>query len=276
MKIITLFEEFLLGYNVRSLTIIFEKSISIYDNINKIKAVLVGKPTVKENIYLDIPKFNQPKSTPDLLVELLHEITLTKDNAVDVDGDLTGGNFKVGDIKYAYSIKNIPNPYKDLGSFYNIQFTPGEDVQSTPQGGKENYIKILSTMYKIIVDFIEKEKPEYVGISSLDNDGGKNYHKVYANLTDNKFNRIPGYFRKDVSLSFDSPQGKGRFIVLKKSQPQEIDLDENVTEYNDVNPSLPKVYIVNKSKTNAKIFGEAKEGHYLYRRSSNIQKNNKL
>jgi hypothetical protein len=27
---------------------------------------------------------------------------------------------------------------------------------------------------------------------------------------------IPGYFRKDSNLTFDSPQGKGRFIVLKK------------------------------------------------------------
>jgi hypothetical protein len=32
---------------------------------------------------------------------------------------------------------------------------------------------------------------------------------------------IPGYFRKDSNLTFDSPQGKGRFIVLKKKELNE-------------------------------------------------------
>jgi len=50
----------------------------------------------------------------------------------------------------------------------------------------------------------------------MDNTPYKNYHMVYANLTDNKFNRIPGYFRKDVNLEFNTPQGKGRFVVLKR------------------------------------------------------------
>jgi hypothetical protein len=80
-------------------------------------------------------------------------------------------------------------------------------------------------MYKIIVDFAEKEKPEYIGISSLDNKGDKNYHRIYANLTDNKFNRIPGYFRKDVSLPFDTPGGKGKFIVLKKIEDKQLKED---------------------------------------------------
>ena len=72
-------------------------------------------------------------------------------------------------------------------------------------------------MYKIILDFSQETKPEYIGIASLDNDGSKNYHTVYANLTNNKSNRIPGYFRKDVSLPFDSPNGSGRMVVLKKT-----------------------------------------------------------
>jgi hypothetical protein len=72
-------------------------------------------------------------------------------------------------------------------------------------------------MYKIILDFTQETKPEYIGIASLDNDGSKNYHPVYANLTDNKFNRIPGYFRKDVSLPFNSPNGSGKMVVLKKT-----------------------------------------------------------
>ena len=165
---------------------------------------------------VDIPKFNQPKTFIDNLRESLHEIVLSKNNAVETYGDLTGGKFQVGDIIYEYSIKNIPNPYNDLGAFYNVQFTPRENITSTPQGRKENYIKILSTMYKIILDFTEEVEPEYIGISSLDNKENKNYHTVYTNLTDNKFNRIPGYFRKDVNLSFDTPQGKGRMVVLKR------------------------------------------------------------
>ena len=166
---------------------------------------------------LDIPKFNYKRTLSERLWYTLNEISLSKENAVGVNGDLTGGNFTVGNIIYEYSIKNISNPYEDLGLFYNIQFTPKEEITSIPQMGKENYIKILSTMYKIIVDFIEKEKPEYVGISSLDNNG-KNYHKVYANLTDNKSNNISGYFRKDVNLEFTTPEGKGRFIVLKRKK----------------------------------------------------------
>jgi hypothetical protein len=172
--------------------------------------------SLNESFYLDIPKFSQPKTLQHYLIENINEISLSKENAVDVNGDLTGGTFTVGDITYEYNIKNIPNPYKNLGLFYNIQFTPRGEVTSIPKGGKENYIKILSTMYKIIVDFIEKEKPEYIGISSLDNSGDKNYHTVYNRLTTNNLNLIPGYFRKDSNLTFDSPQGKGRFIVLKK------------------------------------------------------------
>ncbi len=73
-------------------------------------------------------------------------------------------------------------------------------------------------MRKIIVDFMEQKKPDYVGISSLDNSGSKNYHTVYNRLTSNPANLLPGYFRKDSNLEFDSPQGKGRFIVLKSKQ----------------------------------------------------------
>ena len=177
-----------------------------------------GKFNLNESFYLDIPKFNQPKTIQQYLIESINEINLSKENAADINGDLTGGTFAVDDITYEYSIKNIPNPYKDLGLFYNIQFTPRGEVTSIPKGGKENYIKILSTMRKIIVDFMEQKNPDYVGISSLDNSGSKNYHTVYNRLTSNPANLLPGYFRKDSNLEFDSPQGKGRFIVLKSKQ----------------------------------------------------------
>jgi hypothetical protein len=171
---------------------------------------------VNEIYFLDLEKYNYPKTFVDKLRKSLHEITLSKDNAVEIYGDLTKGKFQVGDITYEYDIKQVSNPYNDGGRFFNIMFHPEENVTSTPQEGKENYIKILSTMYKVILDFTEEAEPEYIGIASLDNDNSKNYHIVYANLTDNKFNRIPGYFRKDVNLKFDTSQGKGRFVVLKR------------------------------------------------------------
>jgi cytidyltransferase-like protein len=172
-----------------------------------------SKP-VNEIYFLDTEKYNRPRTIHENLWHTLNEITLNSDNAVEINGDLTKGKFQVGNIKYTYDIKQVSNPYDDGGRFFNIMFHPEDNITSTPQEGKENYIKILSTMYKVILDFAEEAEPEYIGISSLDNN--KNYHMVYANLTDNKSNRIPGYFRKDVNLEFNTPQGKGRFVVLKR------------------------------------------------------------
>jgi hypothetical protein len=225
---------------------------------------------INENIYtLDIPKFNYEKTLTENLWDTLNEITLSKDNAVKINGNLTGGDFKVGNITYIYAINSIINPYKDGGKFYNISFYPEDNISEKPLGSKENYIKILSTMFKIISDFIEKIKPEYIGIASMDNDGSKNYHKVYANLTDNRFNNLPGYFRKDVSLEFNTFGGKGRFVVLKRKQ----DLKENAlySQHIDVKQKikaltkhmmdkgmnivpLPKVIFKHGDEENAKQF----------------------
>jgi hypothetical protein len=177
--------------------------------------------SIKNNVdelFIDIPKFNYPKTLEENLWHTLNEITLNPNNAVEITGDVFKGMFQAGNKVYTYDIKSMPNPYKeDLGLFYNISFTPKDDITSKPLEGKENYIKILSTMYKIILDFAKEVKPEYIGIASLDNDGSKNYHKVYANLTNNKSNNIPGYFRKDVGLTFKTKDmDSGRIIVLKR------------------------------------------------------------
>jgi cytidyltransferase-like protein len=176
-----------------------------------------SKP-VNEVYFLDVEKFNYPRTIHEDLWHTLNEIILNPNSAVEINGNLTRGKFQVGNIIYEYDIKIIPNPYNDGGNFANISFYPEGDKISTPTGTstKENYIKILSTMYKIILNFAEEAEPDYVGISSMDNTSNKNYHMVYANLTDNKFNRIPGYFRKDVNLPFETPQGKGRMVVLKR------------------------------------------------------------
>jgi len=156
----------------------------------------------------------------------VNEIALNPNNAVEIYGDLFSGEFKVGNIEYIYSIKNIPSPYKDGELFYNIQFDEKNNNESSnePTGNaRENYIKILSTMYKILLDFVEQEKPEYIGISSLDKSG---YRNIYNNLT--KTNKLPGYSRKDAGLDFISKSGeKGKFIVLKKSIIEDrIDCDK--------------------------------------------------
>jgi hypothetical protein len=164
-----------------------------------------------------IDKHNFPQFLHNKINKTLCEITLNIDNAVEINGNLTEGYFTVGKFKYIYSIKNLKNPYDD-GKFYNIYFHPEGQKINEPIGtstGKD-YIKILSTMYKIIIDFVNKEKPEYIGISSMDNDGSKNYHFIYNNLTKN--NNIPGYFKKNSNLDFEIPEGKGHFIVLKKKE----------------------------------------------------------
>lgn len=172
-------------------------------------------------MIVDIPKYNYTPKLSNKIFSQLHElkineITLNPDNAVEMYGDLFGGEFKVGNIEYIYSIKNIPSPYKDGKLFYNIQFDEKNNNESSnePTGNaKENYIKILSTMYKIILDFTKKEKPEYIGISSLDESG---YGNIYNNLT--KTNNLLGYSRKDAGLNFTSKSGeKGKFIVLKRT-----------------------------------------------------------
>jgi phosphopantetheine adenylyltransferase len=182
---------------------------------------------------VDTSKYNYTPKLSNKIFSQLHElkvneIALNPNNAVEIYGDLFSGEFKVGNIEYIYSIKNIPSPYKDKELFYNIQFDEKNSNESSnePTGNaRENYIKILSTMYKILLDFVEQEKPEYIGISSLDKSG---YGNIYNNLT--KTNKIPGYSRKDAGLDFISKSGeKGKFIVLKKYI---IDITEGILKEN--------------------------------------------
>ena len=167
---------------------------------------------------IDTSKYDYTPSLSNKILNQLHElkvneITLNSDSAVEINGDIFEGEFKIGDIEYEYSIDPMDNPY-DSEEFFNISFTERGTRKNIPTGNaKENYIKILSTMYKIILDFIQSQKPEYIGISSLDKSG---YWNIYNNLT--KTNRIPGYSRKEAGLDFTTKSGdKGKFIVLKKN-----------------------------------------------------------
>jgi nicotinamide mononucleotide adenylyltransferase len=164
-------------------------------------------------------KHNYPKLFHHRLHESMSELNLSGDNVGNINGDSLSGEFNIGDMIYVYNIVKIKNPYSDKGLFYNIEFHPKGNKTDEPTGNISggDYVRVLNTMYKIIKDFINEYHPEYVGISSMDNDYSKNYHNIYANLVKN--NNIPGYFKKDNNLLFTNKDGnKGRIIVLKKSK----------------------------------------------------------
>ena len=76
-------------------------------------------------------------------------------------------------------------------------------------------------MYKIILNFVSKEKPNYIGISNIE---GSGYGNVYNDLT--KTNKLPGYSRKDAKVNFITKDSENRningsFVVLKKVQSGE-------------------------------------------------------
>ena len=165
--------------------------------------------------YIHVEKYNKVYETVDYLSSALYEMTLSSDNAAEIQGDTFNGEFEIRDIKYIYTIETMLNPYKDNGIFYNISFDEkhNQSRPNSPTGNaKQDYIKTLSTMYKVILNLAEEAQPEYIGISSLDRSG---YRNIYNNLT--KTNKIPGYIRKDAGLDFKNKEGDtGKFIVLKK------------------------------------------------------------
>jgi len=171
----------------------------------------------------NILKYNYTPKLSNKIFSQLHElkvneISLNSNNAVEIYGSLTNGDFTVGEYDYNYRIIKLDkNPYNS-NLFYNIDFheigNKNPNPSSPTGNAKENYIKILSTMYKIILDFTKEEKPEYIGISSLDESG---YGNIYNNLT--KTNKIPDYSRKDAGLQFKDKDGKtGKFIILKRNK----------------------------------------------------------
>jgi len=171
----------------------------------------------------NILKYNYTPKLSNKIFSQLHElkvneIALNSNNAVEIYGNLTNGDFTVGEHDYNYRIIKLDkNPYNS-NLFYNIDFheigNKNPNPSSPTGNAKENYIKILSTMYKIILDFTKEEKPEYIGISSLDESG---YGNIYNNLT--KTNKIPDYSRKDAGLQFKDKDGKtGKFIILKRNK----------------------------------------------------------
>jgi hypothetical protein len=151
----------------------------------------------------------------------LNEISLNPDNAVEIKGNVNKGEFQVGNIVYSYNAvklpegKPLPNSNSNFvndSKTYDINFhVKGED-SSDNKKGKENLIKIYSTMFKVILDFISSVSPNYLLISAFDSTG---YFPIYSQLT--KTNKIPGYSRKTIVNWIYPGKGDITSIVLKKN-----------------------------------------------------------
>jgi hypothetical protein len=157
-------------------------------------------------------------------IQVLKELTLSPDNAVPIKGGLEKGTFQVGDVIYGYSVSDFDFPMilpgdKDKLTIepltVDIGFSVKGDVEdltsNLPKGGKENLIKIYSTIYKVLLTVAKSTSPNHIMISSYDASG---YFPIYNNLT--KTNSIPGYSRKTI-INWNNEGKAVTSIVLKKN-----------------------------------------------------------
>ena len=156
-------------------------------------------------------KFKNVDSHKVLFLEALQELQLSTSNALPIKGDDFKGTFETDNQKYQYEIDKIDvNQYKDL---YNVIFNEEDGTNALPTGNaKDSYIKILSTMYKVISNFIEKHKPQYLGLAALDVSG---YYPIYLKLS--KTNSFPDYSKKEI-ISVGSGSDKLKVIVFKRKE----------------------------------------------------------
>jgi len=154
----------------------------------------------------------------------LKEIQLNPENAVEIEGNIYNGEFQVGEVTYSYNFIKLPedNPLPNSNSnfitdekTYDVNFHVKGENSSENKQGKENLIKIYSTMFKIILDFVSSISPNYLLISSFDRAG---YFPAYSQLT--KTNKIPGYSRKTIVNWVYPNKGNMTSIILKKSSIQ--------------------------------------------------------
>ena len=194
------------------------------ENFDLKKYLIENKLTSNSGLF----KFNIRNNPENIFIteslKLLKEIKLTQDNAVEIKSTNYGGKFKVGDILYEYHIQKMPEEMmfpEDKtetlfeGNIFNIGFMiEGSDAENPnsfrPQDNQRDPIKIYSTMYKIILDLILKEHPDYLFIYS---DDAANYHNIYKTLTKN--NTPPGYIIQPT-INWVNNHGGQKTIVLKK------------------------------------------------------------
>ena len=155
----------------------------------------------------------------------LNEIQLNPENAVEINGDVNKGEFQVGNVFYSYTFINLPEgnslPNSDSNfvtdsKTYDVNFHVKGDNSSENKKGNQNLIKIYSTMFKIILDFITSISPNYLLISSFDS---SKYFPVYSQIT--KTNKIPGYSRKTIVYWIYPGKGPITSIILKKYKTYE-------------------------------------------------------
>jgi len=157
-------------------------------------------------------------------IQTLKEITLDPKNAAPIKGGLKKGSFEVGDIQYGYTVYDFDFPIVLPGDKDQIKLQPltidigfsvegdTKDLTSNlPKGGKENLIKIYSTIFKIITVLATSLRPNNIMVSSYDASG---YFPIYNNLT--KTNNLPGYSRKAV-IKWDNQGAACTSIVLSKN-----------------------------------------------------------
>lgn len=150
------------------------------------------------------------KSTPTLvhlLREVLTEMRLSVENAVE----FKDGKFTVGKINYEYYYNKLNINGKeidDIGFDQEGNTTPNLPVGNTE---KSEIIKVYSTMYAIILDFLNTNKPELFSISALKQ---SDYHRRYLWLL--KDNMPPGYFKVNSHLEISNEQGQTLDVILLK------------------------------------------------------------
>ena len=117
----------------------------------------IDKMRLTKNGY--IAEYKYRLTNANILHSILYEITLTGKLAVPRVGNSEEGTFKAGDMEYIYKIE--PIEMKGRGIIWNIAFTENKSnsINNMPTGNaKDNYIKILDTMYQIIKEFIKDKK----------------------------------------------------------------------------------------------------------------------
>jgi len=154
----------------------------------------------------------------------ISEITLDSSNAVEVSWSSHNiAQFTVGGVTYEAYFDELVTPIKlpksdsDFiysGVVFNVGFgVKGDDPfavsSSLPKGGRANLVKIYSTMFKVIEEFVKNNKPDYILLSAY---AASNYFPIYNNLT--KTNKIVGYQRKMVD-SWEMDGAPIQSIVLK-------------------------------------------------------------
>lgn len=113
---------------------------------------------------------------------------------------------KLKRIDYLYFVPDFLK--SSLNEMYNIEFSiGGNDIQQF-KSNSTILLKILSTVYKIMVDFINKNNPQSLLIHPTEKDSNKNQKSdLYKAFLSKSLSKIPNYSYSPTV---------GGFLVYKK------------------------------------------------------------